>query len=60
MGVITGFNRYGPAPGGDIARSTDVAGMFAWIDQYCAANPLESTTTATFALIEELKRRSSR
>lgn len=38
----------------DISEGTDVQGLFAWIDNYCAAQPLVSLATATYALTDEL------
>ena len=36
----------------------DNNGIFAWIDNYCAAHPLDSIATATIALVAELSKRS--
>jgi len=59
LGFVTGQNAY-RSGGGDVAHGTPGAGLVAWVDQYCAANPLDSVTTASFKLIKELDRRSSR
>src|SRR5271154_2918241 len=37
----------------------DFRGLLAWIDNYCAAHPLDSIASATFALTAELRRRRS-
>ena len=38
----------------DLTESTDVPGLFAWIDNYCAAHPLDHLSEATKALTIEL------
>jgi hypothetical protein len=58
LGLVTGANAYGDT-GGDIAPGVTGAGLFGWVDQYCAANPLDSVTQAGFKLVRELKARSS-
>jgi hypothetical protein len=57
LGVLTGYNVY-RAPTGNIAPSVTGTGMLGWIDQFCATNPLESVTTATFKLISVLEQRA--
>ena len=57
LGLITGYNYY-KAPSGNIAPGVTTDGLFGWVDQYCAANPLDSVTTASFKLIKELERRA--
>lgn len=59
MGFISGLNAFGPN-NGDIARGAKAEGLLGWVDNYCKANPLDSVTTAGFALANELKRRASR
>lgn len=59
LGLITGLNAFRPGDG-NIAPGTNAAGLLGWIDAYCKANPLDSVTTAGFALADELKRRSIR
>jgi hypothetical protein len=57
QGFISAFNYYGGATAPDIASGTDANGVFAWIDNYCAAHPLDSIATATIALLTELSQR---
>ena len=59
LGFVSGLNAYG-LNSGNIAPSTNASGLIGWIDNYCAANPLDSVTTASFKLAEELKSRSAR
>ncbi|MBX9730961.1 MAG: hypothetical protein K2X59_06515, partial [Sphingomonas sp.] len=37
-GVLSGYNA---ARGGDITSTTNGAGAYAWMDNYCTANPLD-------------------
>jgi hypothetical protein len=37
-----------------LTESTDLDGVFAWIDNYCAAHPLVDLVSATTGLIQEL------
>lgn len=41
----------------DITEGTDFEGLFSWIDNYCATNPLNTLGLATLALLVELTRR---
>ena len=54
-GFISAFNFY--QGGADVAQSTDVDGYLAWIDNYCAAHPLDQISSAVIKLIEELSQR---
>ena len=56
QGFISAFNYYGGATAPDIASGTDANGVFAWIDNYCAAHPLDTIATATIALVSELSK----
>lgn len=56
LGFVTGRNAFGPGTG-DLAPGVHAEGLTAWVDQYCAANPLESVSTASFKLVRELERR---
>jgi len=38
-------------------RITDSGAMAAWIDQYCAAHPLDNVATAAGKLVLELERK---
>lgn len=57
-GLLSAFNYYGSAAASDVANGIDANGVFAWIDNYCAAHPLDSIATATIALISELSKRA--
>lgn len=58
LGFVSGYNVYGPEPTGGAAAGVDSTGILAWVDQYCAANPLDSVVTAAIKLVGELDRRS--
>jgi hypothetical protein len=58
LGFLTAFNFYGNGSG-NITNGTDANGVFAWIDTYCAAHPLDQISTATVALVAELSKRGS-
>jgi hypothetical protein len=63
QGYITAFNKYtdnADSQNGDISAGIDVAGLFAWIDRYCQAHPLDNLARASGALIRELQNRSAR
>lgn len=60
-GWLTGYiSAYNSLPNGisNIAQGTDVEGMLAWVDNYCAKNPLDKISTAASALVDELLTRS--
>ncbi|MGY4434857.1 hypothetical protein ACVWWO_007334 [Bradyrhizobium sp. F1.13.1] len=42
----------------DILSSRDAAGYYAWLDNYCAANPLEPLGQGAYELLKELKSRA--
>jgi hypothetical protein len=54
-GFISAFNFY-QATVEDVIQRTDIDGVYAWIDNYCAAHPLDQISTATIELIEELSK----
>jgi hypothetical protein len=54
LGFISAYNRF-VSPTGNIQMTVDRDGLFALVDQYCAAHPLASVAEATDALIDELK-----
>jgi len=56
VGFISAFNYYKGATA-DVTNGTDMNGVFAWIDNYCAAHPLDPIAKATMALIDELSQR---
>lgn len=56
LGFITSYNVYTSGIH-DIAKGTEADGLFAWIDQYCSKNPLDTISTSTIYLIQHLKSR---
>jgi hypothetical protein len=58
LGFVSAFNAY-ESPTGDVTKTADTNGLFAWIDNYCAAHPLDKISTATMALISELSQRTN-
>jgi hypothetical protein len=58
IGYISAFNVY-RSPTGNLTAGTDTNGIYAWIDNYCAARPLDTIVKATDALIDELSQRQS-
>jgi hypothetical protein len=59
-GYITAYNQYVPLAKGDVATGTDANGLTGWIDNYCAAHPLDYVAQAATALITELRARAAR
>ena len=56
VGFISAFNYYqGATP--DVTEGTDISGVFAWIDNYCATHPLDPINHAVLALIAQLSQR---
>jgi len=51
LGYITRANY---EVGGDLTAGTDELGVFAWIDNYCRANPLKNVAAAAEALVDTL------
>ena len=49
-GFISAFNYY-VSRTGDVRTTNDFDGYYAWIDNYCAAHPLDTVANATVALI---------
>lgn len=41
--------------GPDIMQGTDAEGIFAWVDNYCAAHPLNSISQAALDLATDLR-----
>ena len=54
VGYLSAYN-YHVWKGRNVASETDVPGMFAWIDTYCAANPIKDLLNATEALVDTMK-----
>jgi hypothetical protein len=57
-GFISAFNIY-KSETGNVTAGTDMDGVYAWIDNYCAAHPLDNVVTAALALVQELSQRQS-
>jgi hypothetical protein len=57
-GFISAFNIYRSTTG-NVVTGTDMNGVYAWIDNYCAAHPLDKIAGATDALLKELSQRQS-
>jgi hypothetical protein len=51
LGYVSAYNVWGKQ---DIPEGTDAAGMAAWIDNYCARNPLDSLAVAAEAMISAM------
>ena len=60
LGFLTGMNAMDMmtrrSGGGKMGVTTDVDGLFAWVDNYCRANPLKTISDAALALATELVR----
>ena len=56
QGFITAVNLAGPGSS-NISKETDPDGILAWIDNYCAKDPLESLFSAVAELTAELLKR---
>lgn len=54
-GYVTAINR---VKAGSIVGRADVEAIDAWIDNYCAAHPLDDVAKATDMLVVELKKRN--
>ena len=57
-GFLTAYNYYQSATP-NVAESTDMNGVFLWMDSYCAAHPLDPIANAAIALVAELSKRQS-
>lgn len=56
LGFVSGYNMYADARG-NVAPGVSATALLGWVDQYCAANPLDSLMTAGLKLVLELKSR---
>ena len=57
-GYITAYNAWSAGPD-DITKGTDLRGALAWMDDYCAKNPLETIATAASELVVTLLARGN-
>ena len=58
-GFVTAYNYYQSAMP-NVAEGTDMNGIFAKIDTYCAAHPLEPIAKAAIAVVDELSRHGAK
>jgi hypothetical protein len=58
QGFISGLNMDSGKP--EMLTAVDYAGLMAWMDKHCGANPLEAIATAAMALAMELRTRAQR
>ena len=54
LGYVTGVSVMIASAKGTPLRETDGSGMFAFIDRYCEAHPLDRITTASAMLVQAL------
>ena len=57
LGYVTAYNQYEDSTGG-MKQGGNATALLGWLDQYCAANPLDSVVQASTKLVAELRRRS--
>ncbi|HYM72167.1 MAG TPA: hypothetical protein VET89_04235 [Stellaceae bacterium] len=55
LGYITSFNAHNLTLTSDIAAGTNADGIFAWVDDYCSAHPIDSVARAAASLIGVLR-----
>jgi hypothetical protein len=55
QGFISAYTHYNQT---DIFEGTDIPAITAWMDTYCAANPLETIYNGAVQLVETLRKRS--
>ena len=58
-GFLTAYNYFQSATP-NVAEGTEINGVFARIDTYCAAHPLDPIARAAIAVIDELSRRGAK
>ena len=54
LGYVTSVNANVLTGTGDVSRGDSPDALFAWIDNYCAAHPLDSVARAAGALLDSL------
>jgi hypothetical protein len=59
-GYLSGLNAAPHATARDPLSGTDAKALMAWIDNYCAANPLDALIIAAGKLMDELRVRAQR
>ena len=60
LGFITAYNEHVWHRSKDVADGTNAEGLLGWVDNYCAAHPLDKVAAAADALVNELVTRYSR
>jgi hypothetical protein len=58
LGFVSGANVYADNPE-IFSRQLDAPAIYAWIDNYCRSNPLESVYAASISLVRELLHRAN-
>ena len=61
LGFVTAANAFTQAYGhsdGNLTKSTDTEGLYAWIDDYCSSNPRYGLSRACTALVNDLSARN--
>lgn len=58
LGFVSSFNDYSWSESPNVAQGTDANGIFAFVDSYCMAHPLDDVATAAGKLIDELQSRT--
>lgn len=57
LGYLSAFNRFGGETVGNVSSGVDVAGMTEFMNNYCAAHPLDAIEEGANQLVQELRRR---
>jgi hypothetical protein len=55
LGFMSAYNFYA-SEDGNVSSGTDVAGLMAWIDQYCSSHPLDNVDKAAKELITVMEK----
>ena|SRR5277367_1987151 len=55
LGYVTSVNANVLTVGQDVTKGTSPDALFSWVDDYCAAHPLDSVARATGNLVESLR-----
>jgi hypothetical protein len=58
LGYLAALNLWGVLGKNDALSNTDAEAIYAWLDHYCRAHPLDSIATAAGDLARELSRRA--
>jgi len=61
LGFVTAANAYTQTYGygdGNLTKGTDAEGLYAWIDNFCIANPFNGLSSATTAMTNDLLARN--